>query len=38
MKASDGKNTGTWDYTVIVTGVNEKPEFTGIPETSLSPR
>ena len=35
VEASDGPNTGTWDYAVTVTGVNEKPRFTGVPETTL---
>ena len=29
-------NTGAWDYAVTVTGVNERPEFTGTPETSFT--
>ena len=29
-------NTGAWDYAVTVTDVNERPEFTGTPETSFT--
>ena len=35
VQASDGTNTGTWDYAVEVTGVNETPGFTGTPETTF---
>ena len=34
--ASPTTNTGAWDYTVAVTDVNERPEFTGTPETSFT--
>ena len=33
VQASDGTNTGTWDYAVAVTDVNERPEFTGTVDT-----
>ena len=33
VQASDGTNTGTWDYAVTVTDVNERPEFTGTVDT-----
>ena len=36
VEAFDGTNTGTWDYTLTVTDVNEQPEFTGTPETSFT--
>ena len=36
VQASDGTNTGTWNYAVTVTDVNERPEFTGAPETSFT--
>ena len=29
VQANDGTNTGTWDYMVTVTDVNERPELTG---------
>ena len=35
-EAFDGANTSTWDYAVTVTDVNERPEFTGTPETSFT--
>ena len=34
MRASDGTNTGTWDYAVTVTDINERPELTGTPVSS----
>ena len=36
VQAYDGTNTGTWDYAVTVTDVNETPEFTGTPETAIT--
>ena len=35
VEAFDGTNTGTWDYTLTVTDVNERPEFTGTIETTF---
>ena len=29
-------NTGSWDYVVEVTDINEQPEFTGTPRTAVS--
>lgn len=34
VRASDGTNTGTWDYAVTVTDINERPELTGTPVSS----
>ena len=38
VQAYDGLNTGTWDYAVTVTGVNETPEFLGTPDNIAHPR
>ena len=35
VEASDGGNTGTWDYSVTVTDINETPELTGTPTTTV---
>ena len=35
VEAHDGTNTGTWEYAVTVTDVNETPELTGTPETMI---
>ena len=37
VQASDGTNTGTWDYAVTVTDVNERPKFTGTVDTVFAP-
>ena len=36
VEAFDGTNTGTWDYAVTVTDVNETPELTGLIETAIT--
>ena len=36
VRADDGTNTGTWDYAVTVTDVNETPELTGLIETAIT--
>ena len=35
VEAFDDTNTGTWDYTVTVTGVNERPWFTGTVDNTI---
>ena len=36
VEAFDGTNTGTWNYAVTVTDVNETPELTGLIETAIT--
>ena len=38
VEAFDGTNTGTWDYAVTVTDVNETPELTGTHRNGDNPR
>ena len=36
VNASDGANVSEWDFFVRIDDVNERPEFTGTPETAIT--